>query len=180
MNKLLLLSVILSLGMCGCGGTSGATTDLNTVILTVTPSSFTRLEADVLTGNSCPLVDGTYTTETIPITVTSTPYPNAVDKSPVTISSIAISYSKYEDAPSIPPVQYDTGLVINPGALKTFDVNVATDKLKFDLVDKYGLNLCSSDYWEYYVTITFNGVEDHTGKSFSFSTVVKVAFADRS
>ena len=180
MKKLLFLCVVVSIGLFGCGGTSGSTTSLATVYLTASPTT-DRLEADVLTGNSCTTGGGTYITETIPIAVTSTAYPNATSKSPVTISDVKISYSKYDPLSAAPaiPVQYDTGLTINPGETKTFSVKVATDKLKLDLVNNYGFNLCSLDYWEYYATITFSGVENFTEKTVSFSTVVKVAFADR-
>lgn len=181
MKKLLLLCALISLAMLGCGSPSGSTTDLKTVYLTISPSS-DRLETDVLNGNSCTTgTSGTFTTETIPIMLTSTAYPNSTIKSPVTINSISISYSKYGSSLSVPtlPVQYDTGGIVDAGGSKTFNVKVAPDKLKSDLVTTYGFNLCSSDYWEYYATITFTGVEDIGDKSFTLSTVVKVAFADR-
>lgn len=180
MKKLFLLCLSLSFGWSGCGGSTGSTTDLTTVYLTATPTS-SRLEADVLTDNSCTSGGGTYTTETIPVTVTSTAYTNATVKSPVKINNITISYSKYGVGSAAPalPLQYDTGATINPGESKVFNVNVATDKLKLDLVQNYGFSLCSLDYWEYYVTITFSGIENFTDKPVSFSTDVKVAFADR-
>lgn len=178
--KNLLLLAALCLGMAGCGGGSGSTESLSTVFLTVSPVS-DRLEADVLDGNSCTTGGGTFVTQTIPIAVTSTPYPNAINKSPVTIKSISISYRKYDPTSTAPalPTQYDTGKTIAPNTTVTFDVKVAPDKLKLDLVNKFGFILCSADYWEYYATITFSGVEDNTDKSVSFSTEVKVAFADR-
>lgn len=180
MRNLLLLAAFFCLGTSGCGGGSGSTESLATVFLTVSPVS-DRLEADVLDGNSCTTGGGTFITQTIPIAVKSTSYPNAINKFPVTIKSISISYKKYDPASTAPalPTQYDTGKTINPDTTVTFDVKVAPDKLKLDLVDKYGFILCSADYWEYYATITFNGSEDNTDKPFSFSTEVKVAFADR-
>jgi hypothetical protein len=181
MKKTFLLVAMVILAMSGCGSPSGSTTDLKSVYLTISPSS-DRLETDVLTGNSCAAgTSGTYTTATLPIVITSTAYPNSTTKSSVTINSVTISYSKYGTSSTAPalPVQYDTGGTISAGGSKTFNVKVATDKLKLDLVNTYGFNLCSLDYWEYYATITFNGVEDIGGKSFSLSTVVKVAFADR-
>lgn len=180
MRNLLLLAA-LCLGIAGCGGGSGSTETLETVYLTVSPVS-DRLEADVLVGNSCTTGGGgTFTTQTIPIAVTSKSYANATRKSPVTINGITISYEKYSQASTVPvlPVQYDTGMTINPDSTVTFNVKVAPDQLSFNLVDKLGFNLCSADYWEYYASITFNGVEDYSGKSVSFSTKVKVAFADR-
>lgn len=178
--KKILLLAALCLGMSGCGGGSGSTETLETVYLNLSPVS-DRLEADILDGNSCTTGGGTFITQTIPIDVTSTAYSNAINKSPVTINSISISYRKYDPTSTAPvlPTQYDTGKTIAPNSTVTFDVKVAPDKLKFDLVDKFGFNLCSADYWEYYATITFNGVEDYTGKSFSKFTEVKVAFADR-
>ena len=179
-RNLIYISMALSIGLSGCGSSMGSTTDLTTVYLTATPST-DRLEADVLTGNSCSTGGGTYTTQTIPIIVTSTAYANATTKSPVTINSIAISYSKYgASSTAYPlPTQYDTGATINPGDSKTFNVKVAPDKLMLDMVDTYGFSLCSLDYWEYYATVAFSGVENFTGKSVLFNTVVKVAFADR-
>lgn len=179
MKKILLLAA-LCLGMAGCGGSSGSTETLETVYLTVSPVS-DRLEADVLVGNSCTTGGGTFTTQTIPIAVTSKSYENATRKSPVTINGISISYEKYSQASTAPalPVQYDTGMTINPDSTVTFNVKVAPDQLSLKLVNDLGFNLCSADYWEYYATITFNGVEDYSGKSVSFSTKVKVAFADR-
>ncbi|MDD2898461.1 MAG: hypothetical protein PHI31_07085 [Desulfuromonadaceae bacterium] len=180
MKRVSLLLAFVCLAILGCGSPTGSTIELQTVSLSVAPGS-DRLEADVLIGNSCTTGGGTYTTQTIPIVVTSTPYANASIKSPVTISKITISYSKYDPTSAAPvlPNQYDTGGTIYPGVPKTFDVKVAPDKLLLDLVNTYGLTLCSLDYWEYYVTITFDGVEDIGGKSVTFSTKVKVAFADR-
>jgi hypothetical protein len=180
MKKYLLLLAIVCFPIVGCGSPSGSTTDLATVYLIASPLS-DRLEADVVTGNSCTTGGGTFATQTIPVSVTSTPYPNAINKSSVTINRIMISYAPYDLTSAAPliPVQYDTGGTIFPGVARTFDVKVAPDKLLIDLVNIYGLNLCSLDYWEYYVTITFNGVEDFGGKPVTFSTTVKVAFADR-
>lgn len=180
MKKLFFACVAISICFAGCGGSSGSTKELTTVYLTVTPNS-DRLEADVLTGNSCSTGGGLYLTESIPVTITSTAYTNATAKSPVTISGVQISYSKYDPKSAAPPLplQNDTGATINPGESVIFTVKVAPDKLKLDLVNNYGFSLCSLDYWEYYATITFSGVENFTNKPVSLSTVVKVAFADR-
>lgn len=179
MKKIMLLSMTLCCGLFGCG-TPGPSSELTTVYLTATPSS-SRLEADVLTGNSCSAGGGKYQTETIPIVVTSTAYANATDKYPVTINSIKISYSKADPTSAAPslPIHYDSGLMINPGESKTFDVTVAPDNLKADMVNNYGFNLCSLDYWQYYATITISGFENYSNREVSIVTSVTVAFADR-
>lgn len=180
MKKLLLLSLILCLAVSGCGGAGGSTTELNTVSLVTSPSS-DRLEADMLNSNSCTAGGGTFVTETIPVTVTSTAYPNAIKPSPVTIDSIKISYIGYNEAGiSHPlPIQFDTGNTINPGEAKVFNVKIAPDSLKINMVNNMGFGICSLDYWEYYAVITFSGTENFTNKSVSFTEKVKVAFADR-
>jgi hypothetical protein len=152
------------------------------VYLTATPLT-SRLEADVLTANTCTAgisADGTFTTQTVSINITSTKYPNAIVGSPVTINSIVISYIPYNSAASNHPLPtlYDTGGTIAAGTTKTFTVNVAPDMLKINMVNNMGFQLCSMDYWEYYADITFNGVENNSNKSFRFTQTVKVAFAD--
>lgn len=167
--------------LSGCGGGGGSTTDLNTVSLSVRPTS-NRLESDVSTGNVCSATGvssgGTLSTDTINVDVTSTAYPNALKPSPVTIQRIQISYVPAISGVPVIPTYYDTGFVIPPNTTLSAQVHV-TDKLKLDLLNSFGFQLCSSNYYEYNVTITFEGVEDYTNKSVSFSTQVKVAFADR-
>lgn len=177
MKKLLLLCVSLCLVVAGCGGSSSGG---KTVYLTVTPES-DRLEADVVTDNSCTTGGGTFKTESIPIKLTSTAYSNANTKSSVTIDKVEISYKKYDPSSLAPelPTQYDTGMTILAGSTVTSNVKVAADKMKLDLVMNNGFNLCSADYWQYYATITFSGKEDYTNTPLSISTVVMVAFADR-
>lgn len=178
---LLILSLVMSCSMIGCGGGGGSTANLNTVSLSVSPAS-NRLEADVSTGNTCSATGvssgGTLSTDTISVDVTSTAYPNTLKPSPVTIQRIIISYAPAISGVPAIPVYYDTGFVIPPNTTATAQVHV-TDKLKLDLLNSFGFQLCSSNYFEYNVTITFEGVEDFTNKSVSFSTQVKVAFADR-
>lgn len=180
MKKLILLCAVINCAMFGCGGAGGSTTStLQTVYLTSSPNT-DRLEADVRTGNSCTTGGGSYLSESVGISVTSTAYPNTVTPSPITIQSISISYQGYNaDAIAHPlPVQYDTGGTVLPGTT-VFNVKVAPDILKYDMVMNRGFSLCSADYWEYYAVITFSGIENFSNKSFTFSEKVKVAFADR-
>lgn len=181
MKRILLLGALLSCSMFGCGaGAGGSSSSLESVYLTSSPVT-DRLEADILTGNSCTTGGGSYATETVGITVSSTAYPNTITPSPVTIQQISISYSPYTDvAKTHPiPVQYDTGGTILPGSTTTFNVKVAPDNLKYYLVNTSGFQTCSADYWEYYAVITFSGIENFSKKSVSFTQTVKVAFADR-
>lgn len=184
MRRLMCLCAVVLSIMSGCGGGGGSTSDLATVSLSVTAVS-DRLEADMVTANTCTAGSssgGTFSTETIPIAVTSTKYNNVTNPSPVTIQGISISYQPYNTAAALHPlpVQYDTGKVILPGVTEQFDVKVAPDSLKILMYDNgNGFQLCSLDYWEYYALITFSGEENYTKKKVSFSQTVKVAFADR-
>jgi len=184
MKKMMSVSAVVLLIMSGCGGGGGSTSDLATVSLSVT-AVLDRLEADMVTSNTCTSGSssgGTFSTETIPIAVTSTKYNNVTNPSPVTIQQISISYQPYNTTAALHPLpaQYDTGKTVSPGSTVQFDVKVAPDSLKILMYDNgNGFQLCSLDYWEYYALITFSGEEDYTKKKVSFSQTVKVAFADR-
>lgn len=182
MCRVFFVTVILAglMLLYGCGSGSGSTTVLNTVSLSVQPQT-NRLESDVLTGNKCTSSvssGGTYSTDTISVDVVSTAAANALKPSPVTIQRVTLAFTPAISSAPVIATYYDTGFVVPPNGTTTALVHI-TDKLKYDLVNSYGFQPCSADYFEYNVTMTFEGVEDYSNQSVSFSTQVKVAFADR-
>lgn len=175
------ISSLLMLSSCGSDNAGGGAGEFTTVILSANTKT-DRLEADVITGNVCPATNGTFKTETVDVDVISKRYPNVtIPALPVRIYSYTVSYTpRTQVSPSLPVQSYSSGAVIDPGTTTTIPIPVATDILKYKLVNDFNLQPCSATMYEYHVTITFNGTEiGGSGPSQSFSTNVDVAFADR-
>lgn len=179
MNKLLLLCVALSCSMFGCGGgASGSTATLERMYLTWSPS-VSRIESDIVTGNTCsPVTSGNIVTDKISLTVISTAYPNSIAPSNITIQSSSIIYKPINTLASAHPLQNQPGATITllPGT-NTFDIAIAPRDLKVQMLNS-GFPTCTTDTWNYWAEITFSGVEDLSGRTFTQKVVVEVSFGD--
>lgn len=182
--SLLILTLPCMLSSCGSQSAGGGTGEFTTVMMTAQPSTI-RLESDVVTGNTCPTSatsGGTFLTDNVDVDLTSTAYSNVnIAPLPVRVTSVNVTYTpKNSVSPALPAQPYPLGVIVNSGAKATVPIAIAPEILKQKLVTDYNLQLCSSSLYEYYVTLTFTGVEiGGTGTSHQFTTNLDVAFADR-
>lgn len=194
-NGLLIAILTPLLGSCGGGGLGGGAGSFKTVYVTAT-SGTVRLESDVLTGNKCPADPtnpGTISTDNVDFTLNSTTYPSTsttttVTPLPISIESYKIKFSPFRTYSSAslsttPPNLNDidgpiTGTIINPGNAVTVPIAVAPEGLKMYLMS-HGLVPCSAKVYEYYVTVSFSGIELGTNERRSITSSLNIAFADR-
>jgi hypothetical protein len=186
-KKITLLAACLSLlllSSCGDSSVGGGVGEYKTVMLTASAATV-RLESDVLSANNCsttPPTGGTYTTDNVDVKLTSAVYPGFTGiTSNVMIDSITISYTPVNAAtPALADVYVSSmGTVLTPGSSVTIPVPVAKDILKYSLVTEKNLQLCSANMFEYYVTISFEGLELNSGTRSKAVTSLNIAFADR-
>ncbi|ACM21408.1 lipoprotein, putative [Geotalea daltonii FRC-32] len=182
-QSVVFLSFLFLLSSCGSQNAGGGAGEFTTVTMTAQPQTV-RLESDVITGNTCPTSatsGGAYETDSVDVDVAATPYRNlTMSPLPVRIDTVTVSYTpKNAVSPAILAQPYPVGIVITSGTA-LIPVPVAPEILKSKLVSDYNLQPCSGTLYEYYVTITFSGVEiGGTGTRQEFSTNMSVAFADR-
>lgn len=180
----LCLAAIFTLPSCGSQSAGGGTGEFTTVMMTAQPA-IPRLESDVLSGNTCPTSatsGGTYSTDFVDVDLKSTAYQGiSVTPLPVRVSAVTVTYTpKSPVSPAIPAQPWPLGAIVNSGSTTTVSIPVAPEILKTKLVSDYNLQLCSTSLYEYYVTLTFTGVEiGGTGTAHQFSTNLDIAFADR-
>lgn len=169
---------------CGDEELGGGVGEFTTVTASAVSSS-SRLESDVLTGNTCGVAGstgGNFTTDTVDVDFTSTEmFPNALN---LVVSRITVQYTPVNPAttPDLPDFFLTTSQVIAPGETATIPVTVMPDNYKYALVTRstQNLNVCSADYFEYYVTILFTVSEPGgNGKSRDVPARLNVAIADR-
>ncbi|MFZ3208941.1 MAG: hypothetical protein WA140_08905 [Geobacteraceae bacterium] len=172
--------------LSSCGGSlGGGVEEFRTVTVSATAKT-PRLESDVLTGNSCGetgSTGGTFVTDIVDVDIKSTIYPKFTGQAlSVSIDSVTISYAPYSSgAPALSDQFIATlGTAVAPGGTVSIPVPVAKDIVKLSLVNEKGLQLCSTAYYEYYVTISFDALEIGSGTRKRISTGLNVAFADRS
>lgn len=185
-NKLIraaLLSVAIMASVTGCGSGSdigGGTSEFKTVIATAVPST-TRLEADLITGNTCSATGstgGTIATETIDFTIST----RAVSSPalPISITGYTVSYiPKNAGVPALTPITSPFGpIVINPGSSAIISAQVITDQQKRDMIAADTSFPCSLLIHQYDVSVRFNAAEigaDDSAKLITGSTVMAVA-----
>jgi hypothetical protein len=116
------------------------------------------------------------------VDIKSTLYPKLTGQAlSVRIDRITISYAPANtSSPALPDQFLTLSDTVTPGGTVTIPVPVAMAKVKLSLVNEKGLQLCSTAYYEYYVTISFDALEIGTDTRKRISTSMNVAFADRS
>jgi hypothetical protein len=171
--------------LSSCGGSlGGGVEEFKTVTVSATAKT-SLLESDVLTGNTCVGTDSTgggAVTEYVDVDIKSTLYPKLTGQAlSVRIDRIPISYAPANtSSPALPDQFLTLSDTVTPGGTVTIPVPVAMAKVKLSLVNEKGLQLCSTAYYEYYVTISFDALEIGTDTRKRISTSMNVAFADRS
>lgn len=174
---------LLLLSSCGSGNMGTSVSEFKTVMVAALAGT-TRLESDILTGNSCSTTGstgGTFATDNIDVTVISTVYPKfSGTPSPVLLDSYTVSFTPANlTSPPLPTLNGSTTTSVAAGASVSVPVAVVPDSLKFALVNNNNLQPCTTTIFNYYVTITFSGLETFTGERKSFIATLNLEIADR-
>jgi hypothetical protein len=179
-------SALLLLSSCGGGSDLGGGIGEFTTVEASATVATSRLESDVLTGNTCSATGsagGTFSTDSVDVTVASRAlFPNALN---LLISKITVHYEPANiRTPRLPDHFIPITRTIAPGGSQTIPVAVFPDNYKLNLVSEPSLSsnmaLCSADYFEYYVTITFEVSEPGgNGNARNVPAPLLVAIADR-
>jgi len=179
------LSMVAALTSCGEEDLGGGIGEFTTVRASATALT-NRLEADLITGNTCSTAGstgGTFLTESVDVEFTSTELfsTGALD---LVISSITVQYTPVNPAttPDLPDYFIATTETVGPGDAVTIPVAVMTDSYKQDLFLRPTQNLtaCSGVIYKYYVDVIFEVSEPGgNGKTRNVSTRLNVEIADR-
>lgn len=174
MKKLLLLGVVLSIWMFGCGSPDGSmsTSTVSAKIdLSVLDSDIVGwTDATTCTGRSTPAADS------VNVTVKSTPYSNTGSTGlDVRIDMITISYIPANSATPAMSPEYQSGITIPFGGSVTIPVRVATQEQKESL---YTVLACGGPIYKYFTRITFNITEVGTNRNSTVFVDMDLRFAD--
>lgn len=175
MKKILLLGVLLSMWMFGCGNPDGAlstsnvTATIDTVVLDSDIIKWT--DAVACTGASIPAADS------VNVAVKSVPYANTGNMGlPVRIEMISISYSPANpETPAMSPEYQAISMEIPNGSSVTVPVRVATQEQKESLVTSLA---CGGPIYKYFTKITLNVTEVGTNRKSTIYADMDLRFAD--
>jgi hypothetical protein len=183
-SLLAVFSAALLLLSCGGGSLGGGVGEFMTVFVSAQAST-PRLESNVINGNTCSdtgSTGGSFATDNITATVTSTVFPGLTGQSsPIFIDSYTVSFTPVDSvSPALSPINASLiGTTVPAGGSASIAVAVAPDTLKLSLVNDKNLQPCSTTVYQYFATITFHALELFTNKRSDITTSLTVAFADR-
>jgi len=179
---LLAASICIMLFSCGSQESAGGgVTEFKTSRVTATAAT-TRLEADLITGNTCSAAGstgGTIVTELVDFTITATSTATTSPTLPVAITGYTVTFvPKNAGIPALTPLTGTTSQIINPTGTTTISVPITTDLQKINLISANASLPCSLNIYQYDVFVTFNAVEvgvDESNKSVTASLVMAIA-----
>lgn len=180
-TALLLISVLTS---CGDQSTNGVT-EFNTVNVTAAAeASQNPLLSDLAKWSGTPCgAASAYSIENdvVNFTITSTQNISQGTAAPLLLQSASIRFSPADTlSPSLPPLfspiyQNLNGYIVPAGGTLSVPIEIATHQLK----DYFGPTLiCTNLVYSYNATITFDAVEQGTGKFGKITAGMTVRFTD--
>jgi hypothetical protein len=179
---------LLILTSCGGEGPGGGVAEFKTVSISATALT-PSLESDVLTGNTCSgsvSTGGTVSTDSVDVEITSTLYPGITSGLPVAIDSYSVQFApdnshSTEPPPALAGLSGSTlGQTVQPNNALTIPVGVASQSMKFKLINDGVIPPCSAIIHAYFATITLSAVEVGSGTRKNIGPIsLNVAFADR-
>lgn len=177
-----LCAISMLLSSCGMDNSVGGVTQFKTSSASATAST-TRLEADLITGNTCtdPVTPGTIVTETVNFTINTTSSVSGTAKPlPIKITGWTVSYvPKNAGIPALDPLTAPASIIINPSGSATIAVPVTTDLQKVNLIIANPSLPCSLNIYQYDVLVTFDAVEVGMEGSKTITASLVMAMADR-
>ena len=185
----IILSALLSMAAltsCGTDESLGGNVTEFTTSYATAQSSQARLEANLITGNTCTggvSAGGTVETENVnfSVNVVSTTKGSVVPL-PLAITGYTVSFAaKNVGAPAIADLTSDYNTIITPGSSASIPVAVVTDKLKIELLTADPGLACSLSIYQYDVTVKFHAAEVGSTKpeNKTIAAGMVVAIADR-
>ena len=179
------MSMIIS--SCGSDESAGGNVTEFTTSYASASAATTRLEADLITGNTCTATGtpGTIVTESVDFTVTttstvkSTSVP-AVTPLPISITGYTVSYvPKNAGVPALAPSTGTTTVIITPSGSATISVPIITDLQKVNFISANPSLPCSLNIYQYDVSVIFNAAEVGISGSKTITANLVLAVADR-
>jgi hypothetical protein len=161
--------------LTSCGGSpGGGAADFSTVTVVATAGSagspVSRLESDVVTGNTCTAgvsSVGNVVTDFETFTITSTAFTGVTGR-PVALDSYTIHFIPNNAASTSPPPilpdlpSTSLGAIVQPGSSLTLSIAVVPNAMKVNLLNQFAFPLCSSTVWVYYAVVNFTAIENDT------------------
>jgi len=180
---LLLASICIMLFSCGSQESAGGgVTEFKTSNVTATAAT-TRLEADLITGNTCSATGstgGTIDTELVDFTITATSTATNSTPLPVSITGYTVTFvPKNAGIPALTPLTGTTSRIINPTSVTTISVPITTDLQKINLIAANNALPCSLNIYQYDVFVNFSAVEVGVSGDKSVTASLVMAMADR-
>lgn len=182
MKKILMMLMVVSCGLFGCGSTEGT---LNTTMASATVDLL-DVDSDVVAWVDANGAKATYCAATsyistpaadsVTVTATFTPYANSTGNDlSVRVERATITYTPANPvSPAISPVYQVIGQVVQPGGSLSMPIRVATQEQKMLFQTALA---CSSTIYNYYVNISLD-VTEIGGKKSTITTAMQLRFAD--
>ena len=184
MKKLLLLCVLLSASIYGCGGssegllaTSSVTSSIDTLVLDSDVVSWVDATGAKATACSATSFPATPAADSVNVTIKSTAYPLSGSTSlSLRIKSATISYTPANTATPPMSAEFQTvGMTIESGSSATIPVRVATQEQKIRLQPTLA---CNNTIYKYYTKITFDIAEIGSDKNITVDSSMDLRLAD--
>lgn len=175
MKKILLICLLSSICIYGCGSpdgsltTSSVTAKVDTPILDADVAKWT--DATACTGGSIPAADS------VNVTVSSKAYSNTGSMGlAVRIDAATIIYTPANSATPAMASEYQIlGMIIDNGGSATIPVRVVTQEQKIHLQTALA---CNTPIYNYYTKIIMDITEIGTGKKSTIDAAVQLRLAD--
>lgn len=183
MKYLLLLCVVLSFLMFGCGGsdegllaTSSVTATIDTTVLDSDVVSWVNAAGAKATACSDTSFPATPAADSVNVTIKSTAYPGGSSSLSLRIKSATVTYTPANS--STPPMssEYQTvDMTIAGGGSATIPVRVSTQEQKLRLQPTLA---CNNSIYYYYAKISFDIAEIGSGQNVTAGSSMNLRFAD--
>lgn len=180
MKKILLLCVLLSAFIYGCGGSSEgllATSSVTSSIDTLVLDSDVAKWADAATACKDNVSPTTPAADSVNVTIKSTAYPTSGSTSlSLRIKSATITYMPANSTTPPMGAEYQSvGMTIAGGSSAAIPVRVATQEQKLRLQPALA---CNNTIYKYYTKITFDIAEIGSDQSITVDSSMDLRFAD--
>lgn len=182
MKKIIIMFMVVSCGLFGCGSTEGM---LNTTMASATVDVL-DMDSDVVSwvtdtgakATACAATSfpATPAADSVNVTASFTPYANSTGNDlSVRVENATITYTPANAvSPAIPQDYQIIGQDVKPGGTLTVPIRVSPQELKISFQTALA---CSTTIYKYYVNISLN-VSENGGKKSTITTAMQLRFAD--
>ncbi|MGA1865444.1 MAG: hypothetical protein ACMUHX_10305 [bacterium] len=187
MRKILFLIICSVFLISGCGSSGGGAVFFETVEVTAHCETGSPLSSDIIlwkgdADNSCDDTDSEIWPDFVKVAISSKVFPviEFEEASQVRIENVRIDYYPWLDTPSLDPLYWNLGQIVEPDETVSLSIVVmGTDQKDYFWNDPNDYNsLITEDaFYTYDVTLTFSVVEiaTHTKRDVSTNLTIQVA-----